>query len=197
LIVFNAGEGSAAYRLPFEDTNRLARIVSLVEAQLPGHPRIKRLEISSFSAGYGAVRELLKNPDAIKRIQRIALFDSMYAGLEVEPKGATNRRPSRAQIEVWVPFAQAAVRREKEFVFTHSDIPTRNYASSFECAQALIQRLGLTAQLIPATGDDYSPRSKTDAGNFHVWGYTGTDAQAHLTHIRHMADVLKILDSTH
>jgi len=206
LVVFALGEGSTTYRLPFEDTNRFARILAQVESELrrrgaPGDTHVSAVDISSFSAGYGAVRELVKSPQYFKMIRRIALLDSMYAGLETQEKGSTNRRPLAAQIDVWVPFAQAAVRGEKTFVFTHSQVPTPTYASSEECAGALLARMGVQAKQItrgsfPAADNPNFPLlRRADSGNLHVWSYGGTDAQAHLTHARHMADVWMALES--
>ena len=206
LVVFALGEGSTTYRVPFEDANRFSRILALVEDELKKrgastNARIAHVDVSSFSAGYGAVRELVKSPEHFKVIRRIVLLDSMYAGLEPEEKGSTNRRPLSAQLDVWVPFMQAAMRNEKTFVFTHSQVPTMTYASSFECAAALLQRVGLKAQIlprnsIPAANDPNFPLlSRTDSGRLHVWSYGGTDAQAHLTHVRHMADIWKALDA--
>jgi hypothetical protein len=206
LIVFALGEGSSTYRAAFQDTNRFARILSLVESELKkrgarSETRIAHVDVSSFSAGYGAVRELVKSPGYFRIIRRLALLDSMYASLELEEKGSTNRRPLAAQIEVWVPFAQAATRGEKTFIFTHSHVTTTAYASSFECAAALAARVGVAAHPVepgssPATRDpDFPLLSRADAGRFHIWSYGGGDAPAHLTHVRHMADVWRALDA--
>ncbi len=206
LIVFALGEGSSTYRAPFEDTNRFGRILELAQSELKkrgaaADTRVAQVDVSSFSAGYGAVRELMKSPEYFKIIRRIVLLDSMYASLEPEERGATNRRPQSAQIDVWVPFAKAAMRGEKTFVLTHSQVPTTSYTSSFECAGALLQRINLNAHgvatnSIPAASDPNFPLlSRADSRGFHAWSYAGVDAQAHLTHVRHMADVWRVLDA--
>ena len=71
-----------AYRQPFLDPERLGRMVKLVEQTLkqkgaPEKTRITAVDISSFSAGYGAVRELLKSPENLKLIRRLVLTDSV------------------------------------------------------------------------------------------------------------------------
>ena len=205
LIVFALGEGASTYRAPFTDTNRFARMIALVESELKkrgavADTRVAHIDVSSFSAGYGAVRELVQQPASFQIIRRIALLDSMYASLEPEETGSTNRRPLAAQIDVWVPFARAAVRGEKTFVFTHSQVPTRTYASSFECAAALAAKAGVefktvTANSLPATRDlNFPLLRRADAGRFHIWSYGGADAPAHLTHVRHLAEVWRALD---
>lgn len=205
LIVFALGEGSGTYRAPFTDTNRLARMLALVEAELKkrgaaADTHVAHVDVSSFSAGYGAVRELVQSPSSFQIIRRLVLLDSMYAALEPEEDGSTNRRPLAAQIDVWVPFAHAAVRGEKTFVFTHSQVPTRSYASSFECAAALAARAGVefktvaTNSLRAARDPDFPLLRRADAGRFHIWSYGGEDAPAHLTHVRHLAEVWRALD---
>jgi hypothetical protein len=205
LIVFALGEGSSTYRTPFTDTNRFVRMIALVESELKkrgaaANTRVAHIDVSSFSAGYGAVRELVQQPPSFQIIRRIILLDSMYASLEPEEAGATNRRPLAAQIDVWVPFARAAVRGGKTFVLTHSQVPTLSHASSFECAAALATKAGVEFKTVatnslPATRDpDFPLLRRADAGKFHIWSYGGKDAQAHLTHIRHMADVWHALN---
>jgi hypothetical protein len=196
LATFYLGEGSTVYRRPFEEPKRFGRMLDLIEHELSIVPH--QIEISSFSAGYGAVREIIKQPNYFDRIRTVILADSMYAGLETN---ALPRRPLREQIEVWVPLARAAMECKKTFVVTYSAVPTANYASSSECAQALLAALGLrnTAVLpnsTPAASDkDFPLLLRADAGNLHIWGYGGTNAQAHMTHPRHIADIWKALQN--
>ena len=205
LICFQLGEGSTIYRQPFEDTNRFGRVLRLVEAELnkrsaPVHVEIAGVDVSSFSAGYGAVRELVKSPADFKMIRRIVLLDSMYAAFEQVPAAERPRKPAKDQIDVWAPFARAAFRGEKTFVLTHSAVPTDKYASSGECAAALLELLEIPRELVPSgtlpatTDPEFPLQSRADRGNFHIWGYGGEDAQAHMTHARHMAEVWRALD---
>ena len=91
------------------------------------------------SARSTAVREIIKTPAYVEHIRTIVLADSMYAGLETNAV----RRPPREHIDVWVPFARAAIKGEKTFVFTYSAVPTTTYASSSECAHALLAALNI------------------------------------------------------
>lgn len=202
LICCYAGEGSSVYRRAFEDRDRLRRWLSTTEEALNKRSptvahKVTRMDITSFSAGYGAVREIVKSPDYFALLNRVILCDSMYAGHE---PNATDKRPQVDQIEVWEPLARAAMRGEKMFVFTHSQVPTPTYASSADCADALLRAVGMNSRSVrrgtcPATLDPEFPLlTRADAGNFHVWGYGGNDAMAHMTHPRHMADVWAAFD---
>ena len=204
LLAYYLGEGSSKYSKPFTDPRRLERILRLTEQQLAlisvaRLPHIGAIEISSFSAGYGAVREILKSPEYRKQIRRVVLCDSMYASFEVDAGGKTNRVPAREHIEPWLPFAKAAAAGEKTFVLTHSQVPTAGYANSAQCGQALSAAVGASVQTIdagsdPAAKGEFPLLSRSDLGNFHVWGYGGTNAMAHMIHARHLAEVWQALD---
>jgi hypothetical protein len=200
LLCFSPGQGSVVYRVPFEDRQRFGRVVAMVEREIvkrgaPPGTKIEAVDVSSFSAGYGAVRELVKSPEYLALIRRIVLADSMYGSFE-----AGSRVPAREHIEVWLPFCRAAARGEKVFLFTHSQVPTETYASSGQCAAALVEAVGAPVERVaagstPASSDpQFSLTARADLGGFHVWSYAGSDAQAHLTHIRHLAELWSALD---
>lgn len=194
LIVFNNGQGSSVYQTPFKDAERLPRWIGLVEAALqerqPGY-RVGGVSITSFSAGYGAVREIVRDPRLWKRVRRILLLDSMYASHAADG----SKTPDMSQIDVWVPFVRSAMAGERTFVFSYSQVPTDTYSNSADCARALAKAAGVPAQpvepgTLAATLDDQFPLlERADAGRAHLWGYGGVDAQAHMTHARHLADV--------
>jgi hypothetical protein len=194
LLVVMLGQGSTVYRVPFEDRSWLAKLVERVEKQL--QTKVKSVDVSSFSAGYGAVREIVKSPEYRQLIRRIVLCDSMYGSFAA---GSTTR-PAAENIAPWVEFAKMAARGEKTFVLTHSQVPTATYANTAQCATALVEAVGGAKVIvqrgsIPATLDPEFPLlTRTDVGHFHVWGYDGADAQGHLTHVRHLADIWRALD---
>ncbi len=202
LLCFNPGEGSTVYRRPFEDRNRFARLLVRIESELRRQgastdARITTVDISSFSAGYGAVRELVKSQEYRELIRRIVLCDSMYASFAP----GSRIRPLPEHIDPWIAFARMAARGEKTFVLTHSLVPTTNYASTALCAAALVEAVGASTATvqrgsIAATLDPEFPLlTRADAGHFHVWGYDGADGPAHVTHVRHLADVWMALDA--
>jgi len=206
LACFHLGEGSTVYRRPFEDRDQLNRCISAVEkklGELGSRTRVvvSELELSSFSAGYGAIREIVKSPDYRERIKAIVLADSMYGSLEtnvVDPQSV--RSPAKEHVDAWVPFARAAMSGSKTFVLSYSEVPTATYASSSECADALARRLDLTPSVLPpksepATTDlEFPLLRRVDSGGLHLWGYGGTNAQAHMTHARHLADLWRAIE---
>jgi len=206
LAMFALGEGSSTYRKPFLDVDRFDRIVKLIESTLgermgPADARVTQIDITSFSAGYGAVRELVEQDRYINLMRRIILCDSLYASWEpasTQP-GATSR-PAEENIGPWRKFIDLAAKGEKTFVLTHSMVPT-GYANTAACAKALIDIVGAPVTAIKlneteaAKDPEYPIAYRADLGHFHVWGYHGEDAQAHMTHVRHMAEVWRALDA--
>lgn len=207
LLLGALGEGSSTYARPFaEDADRFERLLRQTRdavSAAAGENRpveIARIDVTSFSAGYGAVRELVKQERYWKQFRRIILCDSLYAGWEpasTQP-GATSR-PAAANIDPWRDYIESAARGERTFVLTHSLVPT-SYANTDACGRALAEMVGAEFREVPrgelpATLDpDYPLIRRADKGRFHVWTYDGVDAGAHLTHVRHLADVWKALD---
>ncbi len=95
------------------------------------------------------------------------------------------------------PFARDAVAGRTTFVLTYSQIPTPSYASTAECATGLMAALGLQARMVGPDAGRWPLISRCDAGQFHLWGYNGTDADAHLVHPRTAAEVWRTLDAVH
>ena len=208
LLLGALGEGSSTYARPFAtDLDRFDRLLNMSLKQIEAHcdggtpTRVARIDVTSFSAGYGAVRELVKQERYWKQFRRIILSDSLYAGWDpaTTQPGATSR-PAVENIEPWRAYVESAARGERTFVLTHSLVPTR-YANTDACGKALIEMVGAKVVDVPkgsspATEDpEYPLVRRADKGRFHVWTYAGEDAGAHMTHVRHMADVWKALDS--
>jgi hypothetical protein len=203
LIAFYPGEGSSVYAKSFGDRHRLTRWIGRVEDELrrrsfPAGARVRKVDVTSFSAGYGAVRELVKDPYAFGMLRRVILADSLYGSLD---PAAQERTPAAEHIEVWLPLARAAMAREKTFAITFSAVKTPTYASSSECAAAIVRAVGGQLHKVPvgtvsATLEPQFPLlSRFDSGFFHVWGYGGEDAQAHMTHARHLGSLWQALDT--
>ncbi len=196
LLAIYAGEGSTVYRNAFLDPDSWPRVLSHVMSELgePVGATIERIDVTSFSAGYGAVRELLKQEAPPKLIRRIVLADSMYASFTSD----SDHTPLKEQIDPYVEFAKAAMSGRKGFVVTCSLVQTDTYANSFACAGALVGSVdgrfvgaGRSKENMSRSYPDYPLADTFDRGDFHVWRYYGTDAMAHMTHPRHIADIWK------
>lgn len=197
LLVFNAGSGSRAYQFPFESTTLFSQLQkqALLECVNLGASKkaeISEIEISSFSAGYGAVREILKTPAYVRKISTVILTDSMYASYADQEKGI----PVQEHIQPFVDFAKLACNGEKTFLITYSLVVPGAYASTAECAAAIVHQLGGEPAKINSSqsvedGDraSYPMIARYDHQGLHVWGFAGDDANAHTAHVHSLAEL--------
>ncbi len=190
---------SSVYRRPFEDPELFAHLLVVIRDALRDNGRLGvdvelgKVVIVSFSAGYGAVREIVKSPEYVERIAGILLTDSMYASY-AEPADAQLAEP--AHVSPYVAYAKKAMEEDAVFVVTHTYLQPGTYAGTHECADELLRQLGLERMPIedeadgqPAPGE-LRMKERTDAGNFHVLGYHGVN---HGAHVAHTADWLHML----
>ena len=175
LVTVNAGTGSAVYAKAMQEAGALDALLDEALSKIPGAKR-GRVFLSSFSAGYGAVREILKHGKV--EVSWIHLADSLHAGYE-------EGKPRADQMAPFVAYAKSG----KPLWITHSAIVPGDYASTTETADALLAALGA----VRAKADEKNPRgmrlsSTSDKGEVHVRGYEGTTAPAHVEHLQNLGE---------
>ena len=190
---------SSAYSRPFEqDASLFERLLEMTSSELkkaePTNASVvdSRIVVASFSAGYGAVREILKSPSNLQRIEGYIAADSIYAGIvqsSNEVTTARKRSVNPLQMKDFLAFARLAKHGKKFFLITHSAQSTA-YASTTETADYLIGELGLSRQpsAIHHGVSRWLPASVCKHGAFQVLGYPGTQAADHLQHLRSVGD---------
>jgi hypothetical protein len=194
LAILNLGTGSGRYDTAFQPANALddtiARVRAVAEELCPGASKTtRRVALSAWSAGYGAVFRVLDRPRDVARIDAVLLADGLHAGFEY---GSERERRVRAdQMSPFAGFVDEAVGKRKLFALTHSSIGTP-YASTTETADFLLSQVG--AERRPAGLPRYRPgmvaSSRADAGDFHVVGFDGTNEAAHADHLLAIGDTL-------
>lgn len=196
LVTVNCRGLSSAYRRPFENRELFDYLLQYVfdraggEANVPSEAAWAPIRLSSFSAGYGAVREVLKRDANRERIEAVLAADSIYASIHVVDG---SRRLDATQMAPFLAFARLAIAGKKRFVITHSQLPVEPYASTVETADYLLEATGLRRRGLPALGVDFTPISRASSGGFTVQGYAGADGEAHLQHLREIASLWRML----
>src|SRR5205807_6056056 len=102
-------------------------------------PDFRHVVVTSFSAGFGGVRELLRDPAAFARLDALVMADSIHAGFDGPP---AERRVSAANMEGFLHYAREAAAGRKWLIISHSQIKPDDYASTTETADSLIAALG-------------------------------------------------------
>lgn len=144
--------------------------------------RVGHVTVSSFSAGFGGVRQLLRQPGAFARISAVVLADSLYAGYAGP---ATERRVDPELMAGFVNFARLAADGKKRMVISHSRQVPEGYASTTETADYLIGQLdGARTEETRELAGGLQLTSEFTRGQLAVLGFAGEGPEDHLRHLR-------------
>lgn len=206
VYIINYGESSSVYARPFSNPDAFDRLLVGVERRVARmglqRPRVERVALTSWSAGYGALYHILRSRSRLDRVDALLLMDSLHASYSPSGTGVDD-----ASLAPFVSFAKRAIAGEKLMVLTHARIDTHGYASTQESADALLQRLELVRedvepeQASPPEVELEVARSAFPAreqnwmqvvtavheNNFHLLGCTGNDKPDHIAHLAQMS----------
>ena len=194
--VVNLGAGSGAYHRAFDAPDAfdslLAGIVREVSKAGSTPAAIGRLTLTGFSAGHGAIRVILREPRHFARVQGVLLLDGMHTSYL--PEGTVLAAGGTLDTTNLVAFAQlarAAMRGEKRFVVTHSEIFPGTFASTTETASWLLRALGLSRTPVLKWGPrGMQQLSGVRSGRFEMLGFAGNSAPDHVDHFHALPDLL-------
>jgi len=188
LITVQLGAGSGAYARPFEHAELFRALLDETGRELNLKRGWSSITLTAFSAGYGAVREVLRQPEYFALVNNVVLLDGMHTGYMPEGKLlADGGALDPSGLDVFVKLAREAVAARKGFVFTHSEIFPGTYASTTECADYLLAQLNLARRARLRLGPmGMQQLCAVDAGRFHLRGYAGNSAPDHADHLQAM-----------
>jgi hypothetical protein len=192
----NLGAGSGAYHRAFTDPavfdSLLEGITREVSQARPKAFRFSRVALAGFSAGHGAIRVILREPRHFARVDVVLLLDGMHTSYV--PEGsllATGGALDTTNLTAFAQLARAAMRGEKRFVVTHSEIFPGTFASTTETADWVLNAIGLRRAAVLRWGPrGMQQLSETTAGQFHLLGYAGNSAPDHIDQLHAMPEML-------
>ena len=194
--VVNLGAGSGAYHRAFSDPEAFDSLLAAVTRELSaantGSERIGRVTLVGFSAGHGAVRAILREPRHFARVDAVLLLDGLHASYV--PEGtvlALGGVLDTTNLAVLADFARAAIRGEKRFVLTHSEIFPGTFASTTETADWLLRAVGLRRTPVLRWGPrGMQQLSEVRSGRFELLGFAGNTAPDHVDHFHALPELL-------
>jgi hypothetical protein len=197
--VVNLGVGSSAYHSAFADAaafdSLLADITRELSAATGRAERIGHLSLVGYSAGHGAVRAILREPRHFARVDAVLLIDGMHTSYV--PEGttlATGGALDTTNLTAFADFARAAMRGEKRFLVTHSEIFPGTFASTTETADWLLRALGLRRTPVLQWGPrGMQQLSEVRAVGFELLGFAGNSAPDHVDQLHAMPEFLRRL----
>jgi hypothetical protein len=186
VISAQLGSGSGAYAKPFADTQRFARLIA--EAEAKAGVTFGPIVLTSWSAGYGAVREILTVPANYARVDAVLLIDGMHTGYVgssvIDPAG----------LQGFLQFARDAAAGRKRMLITHSEIFPGTYASTTETADWLLAELGVPRKAVVRWGPMGTQQlSEARSGRFRLLGFAGNSAPDHVDQLHALPELLKWL----
>jgi LysM repeat protein len=197
LVAIDLGTGSGAYQSTFSSPAVFTTLLKSVEREMArrsGRKRthVRKLGLSSWSAGYGAVSRILAQK-AGKKVDALILLDSVYAGYKNKHAKDLSKRLTTAQIKPFLKFARRAAGGSRFMFQSYSSIPPPGYASTGEVADYMVRQIG--GRLRKSRRSDrlgLELFQRYDRRNYHVRGYRGNDKPDHCAHLGLMRDVLKV-----
>lgn len=199
----NLGTGAGNYEKVFSDPLAFEKLLENVIPEIEGRgldrPRIRRIGLLSWSAGFGAVRGILGQRH-MKRIDFAAVLDGLH--VHVFPN---SDEIVVAEVDAYEGFARKALAGDAAFIITHNHIVPDGMpiASVTRTTNLLLDRLGLERR--PASGEVVPPhltandgvysKKRTftltaetivEEGGFVVRGYAGREKEDHVCHLMGM-----------
>jgi hypothetical protein len=191
------GAGSGVYDRAFTEPAVFDTLLATIRREVAaglGHPvRFADITLVGFSAGHGAVRAILRDSAHYHDVGSVLLLDGLHTsyvpeGTIVEKGGVLDS----TNLEVFVRFARAAVRGEKRFVITHSEIFPGTFASTTETTDFLIAALGLKRTPVLKWGPGGMQQlSEVKAGRLDIMGFAGNAGPDHIDHFQGLPEFLR------
>lgn len=190
VISIQLGAGSSVYAKPFADQKLFERLIA--EAESKAGAKFSSVTLTAWSAGYGAVREILKTPENYARVDRLLLIDGLHTGYVGGKPGPLESELETDKLEIFLRFARDAVAGRKQMIVTHSEIFPGTFASTTETSDWLIGQLGLKRRAVVKWGLMGTQQlSEVRVGKFLLVGYAGNSAPDHVDQLHSLPDYLR------
>ncbi|HTS64176.1 MAG TPA: hypothetical protein VMH28_19275 [Candidatus Acidoferrales bacterium] len=191
-IGVQAGSGSATYARLFENPERFPAM--LQEAETRSGIRFGRVLLGGWSAGCGAIRQILRSPAAYQRVDGVLLIDGIHTDYPDGHPGPLESKIGAENLDVWLQFARDAIAGRKRMLITHSEIFPGTFASTTETADYLLKELGVRRVAVLKWGPMGTQQlSEARQGNFLLMGFAGNSAPDHVDQLHSLPEYLKLL----
>lgn len=206
--IVNFGEMSGRYSEPLRNPHAFDETLERIEQRVGEklgleRPRIRRVALSSWSAGFGAVYHVLTSRSRLDRIDALLMMDSLHASYAP----GSDTKVTDLSVRPFVRFAERAIAGEKLFVLTHSSVETIEYPSTTKSADALLERVGVAREVVDPETASPPPvdievalrafpskdrewvkvKSVASRGAFTVVAGKGNDKGDHIAHLAQMS----------
>lgn len=197
LAVVNLGSGSSVYENAFQEESVFLGLVESIRTSVSElkatKVNISGIYLSSFSAGYGAIRAILKNH--LSLVDGIILLDGLHTNyIPARRILSQGGKLNEEKLRDFLQFARLAIDGEKRFLITHSEIFPGTYASTTETADFIINSLNLYRHPVLRWGPvGMQLLSETDVNGLTILGFAGNSAPDHIDHFHGLPTFLQMI----
>jgi hypothetical protein len=111
---------SGGYAAAVADAGRLTSL--LEDAERKAGLRFRPITLVGWSAGCGALRELLRQPASVSRVARVVAIDGIHTDYVDGKPGPLESRLETGKLEPWIAFAREAMAGRKRLLVLHTEI---------------------------------------------------------------------------
>lgn len=198
-LSINLGAGSGVYGREFSEQGSFQAVYDTTVAVLKrkyGIIDINTVILSGFSAGYGAVRAILRQGDRPK-IDGVLLMDGIHAGYIPPGTGLHyGGKVDSTDLKAFIGFAKKSMEKDADsaFLITHSEIFPGTYVSTTEATDSILGKLGILRKPVLRWGPGGMQQlSVAEKGRFRVLGFAGNTAPDHMDHLHNLPTFLNNL----
>jgi hypothetical protein len=189
VVTIQAGAGSNRYAALFTDPARFPGLIGDAEKQSGLH--FSEIILGGWSAGCGAVWQILRDQASVERVTRALCIDGVHAGYTNGTPGPQESQLDAADLDAWLAFGREAIASRKRLLITHSEIFPATFASTTETADYLLRTWGLQPHPVLAWGPMGTQMlSRVRAGGLLVVGFAGNSAPDHVDQMQSLPEYL-------
>jgi hypothetical protein len=190
VIGMQLGSGSGTYAKAFDDPQRFTDLLRAAEQK--AGVTFGPVTLGGWSAGCGAIRQILRTGQHYARVDRILCIDGIHTGYANGKPGPEESELEPENLQIWLQLARDAMAGRKRFLATHSEIFPGTFASTTETADFLLRELGLKGRPVLRWGPMGTQQlSEARSGRFRLMGYAGNSAPDHVDQLHSLPEYLK------
>jgi hypothetical protein len=192
VISIQTGSGSGSYAKQFSDPALFGTIIK--EASEKTGTTFDSITLTAWSAGHGAIREILSVPEYYTRVSKVILIDGLHTGYDGGKPGPLESRLEPDHLEIFLQFAEdaAAAAGHKTMLITHSEIFPGTFASTTETADWLLLKLQIPRHPRLKRGPMGTQQlSEASKGHFRLIGFAGNSAPDHVDQLHSLTEYLR------
>jgi hypothetical protein len=191
-VSIQIGAGSSAYAKPFTDPTVFGKL--LREAEEKAGVRLRPITLAGWSAGCGAIRQIMSTPEYYDEIANTIMIDGIHTSYVKGKPGPLESEIDPEPLQVFVKLARDAMAGKRRVIITHTEIFPGTFASTTETADYILGQVGLHRSPIVKWGPMGTQElSEVRSGKFLLVGFAGNSAPDHVDQLHSLPDYMRWL----